>query len=140
MHDDAILEQSLECLAAHRHPEWGDQLPIDIFNRLLAKNVRPAGWTTNTHFNIQRHQIRSRREKWSTDELAKLCRGHADSTGIDFGCPIVLAEYDGKLRVLDGNHRINRWVANSDARVHDVNIHSVTAPGRYVELAPVKSA
>jgi hypothetical protein len=129
---DAILDQSLECLSWHFHPEWGDQSPLDVFNRLLAKSIEPAGWTHNTHLDIQRHQITSRREQWTTETLGRLVRGHGSSAGGDFGCPIIVAEYEGQQRLLDGNHRINRWIAVGDMRVHDVNIHTVIGTASFI--------
>ena len=131
--NDEILDQSLQCLRFHFHPEWGDQDLLDVFNRLLAKNIRPNRWTPHTHLDIQRHHVTSRRERWTTDALWKLLRGHDSTAGRDFDCPIIVAEYEGKLRVLDGNHRINRWVADGDTRSHDVNIHTVTAIGQFIE-------
>ncbi len=56
--------------------------------------------------------------------------------GVDVPWPIILAEYEG-MRVLDGNHRINRWVALSDARDHEVHIHTVAGPIRFIELPSV---
>jgi hypothetical protein len=98
--DDPIFDQSLQCLGWHRHPEWGrDQL--DVFSRLLAKNLRPTGWTENTHLNIRRDQIKSRREQWSTQVLGQLVPGHAGTGGDDFDCPIIVAEYKGEQRILD---------------------------------------
>jgi hypothetical protein len=136
---DALLDQTLECLQAHHHREWGDREPMDVFNRLLAKNVRPDGWTPNTHLNINRGQISSRQEKWGIDKLAQLERGHSDPTGADFDCPIIVVEYEGRRRLLDGNHRINRWLAAHDPRLHDVNIHKAEGTGQLIELPPVGS-
>jgi hypothetical protein len=131
---DPILEETLKCLWAHCHPQRGDRHPIDVFNRLLAKNVRPAGFTKNTHLNITPDQISSRRERWSTADLSQLDRAHTSVAGEDFDCPVVLVEYRGKVRVIDGNHRINRWVADQDKALHDVNIHRIDTPGEFVEL------
>lgn len=137
MASDALLEESLQCLRAHLHPEWGDRNPLDVFNRLLAKNIRLSGCTTNTHLDITADQIRSRRERWTTETLGKLVRGHNSTAGQDFGCPIIIAEYGGVQRVLDGNHRINRWVGAGDTRVHDVSIHAVSEAGAFIELPAV---
>ena len=52
--DDDIFNLTLYCLRWHAHAKWGDSEPIDVFNRLLAKNIRPRGWTPNTHLNIHR--------------------------------------------------------------------------------------
>ena len=134
--DDVIFDQSLQCLSAHCHPEWGDRYPLDVFNRLLAKKIRPSGWTPNIHLDIQRHQVESRREQWTTDVLGRLSRGLGSAQGDDFDCPIVVAEYEGKQRLLDGNHRINRWIATGDTRVHEVNIHTVAGIGQFIKLPP----
>jgi hypothetical protein len=130
--DDLILAQSLRCLLAHNHPEWGDRDAFDVFNRLLAKNIRAEGWTSNTHLNIRGDQIKSRRERWTTQDLGKLTLGHGSAQGKDFDCPIIVAEFEGKQRLLDGNHRINRWIAAGDQRLHDVNIHTVDGEGQFV--------
>jgi hypothetical protein len=128
-----ILDQTLDCLRSHLHVEWGDRSPLDVFNRLLAKNIKPPSWTKNTHADLQREQIVSRKEQWTTAALSQLPRGHNSQAGVDVPWPIILAECEG-MRVLDGNHRINRWVALNDARDHDVHIHTVTGPIRYIEL------
>jgi len=137
VNNDHLLDESLRCLQAHCHPKWGDRHPLDVFNRLLAKSIRPNAWTCNTHIDIKRDQISSRREQWKTKELGKLDRWHTDSTGKDFGCPIIIVEYEGAKRVLDGHHRINRWVTNRDTRVHDVNIHTIAGVVRFIELPAI---
>ena len=131
---DPLLDQTLQCLSWHRHGNWGDRVPLDVFNRLLAKNIRPFGWTKNTDLDLRPQQIRSHREAWTTAELARLSRGHGSKIGNDFDCPIILAVYEGVHRLLDGNHRINRWIETADERTHDFNIHVVTASGNFVEL------
>ena len=136
---DDILEQTLRCLSPHRHAQWGDRFPFDVFTRLLAKNIRLNGWTSNTHLDIRTQQISSRKERWTTPSLAELARGHQSTAGEDFPCPIIIAIYDGKQRLLDGNHRINRWISKSDTSLHDVNIHEVSGLGRFVELAGIHS-
>ncbi len=133
-----ILDRSLECLRPHLHPEWGDRTPLDVFNRLLAKNIRPAGWTENTHADLNRDRLVSRKEQWTTATLGQLHRGHSSPAGVDVVCPIILVEHEG-IRVLDGNHRINRWVASRDTRAHDVHIHAITGPIQYIELPSVTS-
>ena len=84
--------------------------------------------------NIQPQQISSRREQWTTEELSKPRRGHGSSAGKDFDCPVIIADHDGELRLLDGNHRINRWIEIGDTRLHDVNIHSIAGKVDFIEL------
>ena len=134
---DAIFEESLQCLRFHCQPKWGDRSPLDVFNRLLAKNIKPDGWIDNTHLNIPRHQVQSRREHWTTDRLGQLRRGHNRTQPKNFNCPIIIAEYEGMQRLLDGTTRINHWIAIGNTREHDVNIHTITGSGKFVELPSV---
>jgi hypothetical protein len=50
----------------------------------------------------------------------------------------VIVEYQGAMRLLDGNHRINTWVAKGDADLRPVHIHTVEGAGQLVELPPVR--
>lgn len=75
---DPILRETLYCLLDHLHPEWGDREPLDVFNRLLAKNLAPVGAKKTTHTGFSLEQISSRREQWTTGALAALRRGHGD--------------------------------------------------------------
>jgi hypothetical protein len=135
---DPLFEQSLWCLRFHCNRAKGDQTLLDVFNRLLAKSVRPSGWTDNTHLNIQPHQITSRRENLPATDLAALT-GHKFTNGEDFDCPIVVAEYQGAMRILDGNHRINRWAEACDTALHAVNFHTVGGVGQFVEHPAVEN-
>jgi hypothetical protein len=122
---DPLLRKSLSCLMDHFHAEWGDRSPLDVFNRLVAKNLGRAGPQKSGHATVREDQITSRKEQWTTARLGALTRGHADPSGVDIACPIVLVEHSGRTIVLNGNHRINRWVRTNDTRVHDVIIHSI---------------
>ena len=108
--DDEILEETLYWLRAHTINKWGDQTPWDAFNRLLAKSIRAAGWKDGDHMDIQPDQIRSHREKRSTEELARFHRIHTRDAPKRQDCPIIIAVYQGKERLLDGTTRINLWV------------------------------
>ena len=135
---DPVLEHTLEALRPHLHREWGDRDAMDVFNRLLAKHVRPDGWTNNTHLDIRPEQIRSRRELWGIDRLRQLTRGHRGVAGRDtrLDGPVVVVEYQGTMRLLDGNHRINTWVGRRDPDQHPVHIHTIDGTAQFVELAP----
>ena len=133
---DPLLRESLCCLLMHFHPEWGDCTPLDVFNRLVAKNLGHAGPRKTGHATVHEEQIATRREQWATDKLGTLARGHSHRGGVEIACPIVLVEHAGRTMVLDGNHRINCWVGSNDTRVHDVIIHTIPESLSFVELAP----
>jgi len=98
---------------------------MDVFNRLLAKNIRAQGWKETDHLDIKPHQIRSHREKRSTDELARFHRPHGldDPKCEDF--PLIIAVHNGKERLLDGHTRINYWVKQRNIEDHHVNVHVI---------------
>ena len=123
--DDEILDQSLDLLRYHYHPEWDDRSPLDVFNRLLAKNIRAPGWTDTDHMDIKPLQIRSHREKRSTGELARFHRPHGLDDPHREDCPIIIAMYEGKERLLDGHTRINYWFKQGNIGDHDVNVHVI---------------
>ncbi len=135
---DPILSETLRCLGAHRHPQWGDRDALDVFNRLLAKNARPGG-SKNLHLDIREEQITSRAEEWPLEELARLPRAHDERHQHGSHDPVILVEYDGALRLLDGNHRINNWVARQDRGPHRVHIHTINGAGRFVEHECIQS-
>ncbi len=122
---DKILDQSLDLLRYHYHPEWDDRSQIDVFNRLLAKNIRAQGWKKTDHMDVKPHQIRSKREKRSTGELARFHRPHGLDDPHCEDCPLIIAVYNGKERLLDGHTRINYWLKQRNTEDHDVNVHVI---------------
>ena len=135
---DPIPDETFACLAAHLHPEWGDRTPLDVFNRLLAKNLQPPGLTPCTHLDIRCHQIRSSKVWRTTDELARLAeQGHRGAHGRGASQPVVIALYDNQERLLDGNHRINWWQSLDDHELHEVNLHEVLIAGQFLDQVPV---
>jgi len=122
---DEILDQSLNLLRYHYHHEWGDRSPLDVFNRRLAKNIAAPGWKKTDHMDIKPLQIRSHRDKRSTDELSRFHQLHGLDDPHRADCPIIIAVYEGKARLLDGHTRINYWVKQGNIGDHDVNVHVI---------------
>jgi hypothetical protein len=73
----------------------------------------------------------------ASQALARLPRAHPGISLWESDTPIVLAEYNGAIRLLDGNHRINRWVSIADSRTHPVNIHTINALGTFIRLPSI---
>ena len=122
---DEILEQSLDLLRYHFWPQHGDRSVMDVFNRLLAKNIKAPGWRPSDHTPFTMLQIRSRRERRTTEELAKFPKAHNRDDPINKECPIIVAVLDGVERLLDGHNRINYWQKVGDDGPHDVNVHII---------------
>lgn len=53
-----------------------------------------------------------REERWLTYELSRLERKHSKAHDFDDNRPIVVVEFDGRLILVDGNHRVTRWIAS----------------------------
>jgi hypothetical protein len=119
-------------LSRPERTEWGNRAPVDVFNRLMAKHVKSAGWTPNTHTNIRPEQVRSRREQWGVETLGQLRRDHQGVAGprTRLDGPIVIVEYEGALRLLDGNHSINTWAAKGDLALHCMMCTFTRSTGR----------
>lgn len=123
--DDDVLEQSLQMLRHHYHPEWGDRSLMDVFNRLLSKNIRQPGWKRTDHMDVRIGQIRSFRDQRSTAELTQFPRTHDRDKPIKEDCPIIVVVYAGQDRLLDGTTRINYWVNTGNSDLHDLNVHVI---------------
>ncbi len=124
--DDAdVLEDTLYWLKFHVWRELGDRTPLDVFKRLLAKKIKAPDWKDTDHYPVARHQIRSYREKRTTEEIARLSRGHDKLQPMTRGGPIIIAVLDDQERLLDGNTRINLWISQGNTDQHDVNVHIV---------------
>ncbi len=134
---DEILDATLKCFDPwHQSRGKGDRSPFDAFHRLLAKNVR-IGADHNLHCIVSPAQIRSERQIRSTEELAKLTRGHDRTAPSSTDGPIIIAVYRGQERVLDGSSRINYWVKTRNTEPHVVHVHHVEGDGQFVVLPPV---
>ena len=115
--DFDVFEDTLQWLKFHIWRKLGDETPFDAFRRLLAKNIGAPGWKDTDHYSVERHQIRSYREKRTTAKLAHLPRGHARDKPKNINCPIIIAVVDRQERLLDGNTRINYWVNEGNSQL-----------------------
>ena len=67
--------------------------------------------------------MRSRREYRTTEQLSQLAVGHDRDKPQHLGGPILVFDYEGEERVLDGNTRINYWNGSGNTEQHLVHIH-----------------
>jgi hypothetical protein len=112
---DALWRQAYASFEGHAAPfkRW-DRDAQAALTRIAIKGL---GFT----FDVTNSQIR--RERWSFEQLKQLKTGHKGRNDCQIE-PLVLVEWDGRTVLIDGNHRLNGWVADSDGRPRDVIIIS----------------
>ena len=123
--EDRIFYETLMALSWHYHPEWGDRAEFDVLTRLLAKNIKRDGWTKYDHVPVKVEQVQSRREFRTTKQLSQLSIAHTRDKPQHLGGPIIVFDYEGEERLLDGNTRINYWLQTEDTDPHLVHVHWV---------------
>lgn len=88
-------------------------------NRLVRERISDK----NVVVNSQTASIR--KEVWPTSELKRLKTKHGRTNDEDDRRPIVVLEYKTELLIIDGNHRVNRWLSDSPIPEHDVLLITV---------------
>ena len=122
-----ILAETLEVLRYHVWRDRGDKTSLDVFNRLLAKQINGPDGDPLARMNFSPEQIRSSREQRTTSELAGFPKWHDHDNPNKTDCPIIVAVFNGTEYLLDGHTRINYWQKIRDEGPHDVNVHIVDA-------------
>ena len=111
--------------------EWGDLerafryskgTPYDVINRIASGKVASGQIAGIPYLDKESATIRAL--MMSTAELeASFPRGPASHTRnrpVDENSPIIALEADGKLLLLDGRTRINKWTAEANQQMHRV--------------------
>ena len=88
--------------------------PQACLNRLVRERI------SNKKLVVDSSTSDIRRELLPTAELKRLVRKHDRTNDIDDRRPIVVVEYEGQPLLIDGNHRVNCWLASSPIPEHDV--------------------
>lgn len=95
-------------------PKKSDPTPNACFNRLV--NERLTGVPT---VQVDERTAAIREEVWPTEQLSMLERKHEKKYEYEDDRPIVVVEYREKKLLIDGNHRVNRWLSKGvDGRHH----------------------
>lgn len=136
---DFILDATLMCLDPyHKKPRYGDRNGMDVFCRLLAKNILGIEGLSDLHLMIVPSQIRSERIEYSTSDLLNKFRtAHPRKDPKCTTAPLIVAVYEGRERLLDGNTRLNYWRQRGDNNMHVVHVHRIEGTGELVNLLPV---
>jgi hypothetical protein len=88
--------------------------PQECLNRLVRERI------SDKKLVVDASTATIRRDLLSTLELQRLKRKHDRTNDKDDRRPIVVVEYKGEPLLVDGNHRVNRWLSSSRISEHDV--------------------
>ena len=72
----------------------------------------------------------------STEQLARLKRGHNVPRIGQIVPPVIIVVYEGEERLIDGNHRVNHWVAQKSPGTHAVHVHEIVGVISFSPLNP----
>ena len=101
------------------NPKKSDVSTNACLNRLT--NERLAGNVIS--LNPDTAMVRD--ERWLTEHLVRLDRKHERMHDFDDERPLVAVEHLGRLILVDGNHRVTRWLASGQAKERQVLIISL---------------
>ena len=88
--------------------------PQGCLNRLVRERV------PDKTLNVDARTATICKEIWRTSDLRSLKRKHDRMNEEDDRRPIVVVDYRNERLVIDGNHRVNRWLLASPIPEHEV--------------------
>jgi hypothetical protein len=96
-------------------PKKSDPTPNACLNRLV--NERLTGVST---IQVNEKTAAIREEIWPTEQLSVLERKHKKKIENEDNRPIVVVEMRDRKLLIDGNHRVNRWLSTGKHGQHRV--------------------
>jgi hypothetical protein len=96
------------------NPKKSDVSPNACLNRLTNERLNGTTIALTPDTAVVREEL------WPTNHLTRLDRKHRKMHDFDDERPIVVVEYGARLILVDGNHRVTRWLAsghNSERRL-----------------------
>lgn len=96
-------------------PKPKDPSANACLNRLVRERISgrvPAELNENT--------ATIRKELWTLEQLESLDRKHVRMNDVDDNRPLVVVMYGDRKLVIDGNHRVNRWLAERSGGLREV--------------------
>lgn len=95
-------------------PKDIDATPNACLNRLT--NERPGV----PRMRLNENTAIVRQERWSTEQLRTLDTKHQKVHEFDDDRPIIVVDLDKKRLLVDGNHRVARWVMKGESKLFEV--------------------
>ena len=90
------------------NPKVSDASPNACLNRLVNERLAKG-----SSVEIKEGTWIIREENWPTSQLGILDRKHRQTNECDDLRPIIVVEVDGRNLLIDGNHRVSRWLSES---------------------------
>jgi len=121
MNDTAEPRQSELWSLVHNtlRPKPTDASPNACLNRLTNERHSGSEIVLNPDTALIRDEI------WSFDRLRTLDRWHCRMHDFDDDRPLIVVDYDNRHLLVDGNHRVTRWITlcqRMDRRVLTVQL------------------
>ena len=108
-----LWDEALSLLDFHR--KASDATPVDVVNRLVCERIAGA-----LAVRLGPNTCAIREDYWPIDRLASTERKHQCDTPRHMIEPVIVVEYEGHALLIDGNNRVNEWLArggNASRRV-----------------------
>jgi hypothetical protein len=105
-------------------PKKSDASPNSCLNRLTNERLSRNGISLNPETATVREEV------WRTEQLLRFDRKHERMHDFEDDRPLVAVEHSGRCILIDGNHRVTRWLASNEAREHRVLIISLRGNAR----------
>ena len=83
-----------------------DASPSACLNRLVRERI-----SSRTPADVNENTATIRKERWTLEQLQALERKHDRTNDKDDNRPLVVVKYGDRILLIDGNHRVNRWLA-----------------------------
>lgn len=110
-----LWELAYSCLEHHR--KSNDGTANDALNRLVREYVPAA-----RDVRLGEENCSIREESWTNDQLAQVARRHSRANPKHEAGPLLVVVYNGVGYLVDGNNRVNKWIAQQDIGFHPVLI------------------
>lgn len=82
-----------------------DASPSACLNRLVRERI-----SSRTLANVNENTATIRKELWTFEQLQTLERKHNRVNDKDDNRPLIVVKYGDRKLLIDGNHRVNRWL------------------------------
>lgn len=96
-------------------PKATDRSPNACLNRLLRERI-----SGRTPPEVNELTATIQKESWTRKQLQELERKHERINDKDDNRPLVVVKYGHQKILIDGNHRVNRWLAARTDSEHEV--------------------